>query len=149
MIAQRAEFDFQPVDFAVSSREIRKLAGAVGLELLDHDLKTPRQASGFAILVGQDFSHRGGHCGFEPPRGEPHCAAVDKGHYDEQAQGSDKKSDREMHDRVVRGAALIQLPLREPACCRRPVHASPGPVASFGKSAVPRSQMPPKMFNGY
>jgi hypothetical protein len=63
LIAQNAAFYLGPVDFLALSSELRTLAGALGLELLDAHLEASRRHGEFGALqtlVGQDFRHRRG-----------------------------------------------------------------------------------------
>ncbi|HYS90850.1 MAG TPA: hypothetical protein VEN78_38515 [Bradyrhizobium sp.] len=109
MIAQGAELDLEPVDRVALFTEFRKLAGVLGLELLDVHFETSRRHNEFGaqqILVGQDFRRRQGGRAFEPPSGQPHRATMDEGHDDEHAEGREEKSDPEIHHRFDHGHRL-------------------------------------------
>ena len=109
MIAQAAELDLESVDCVALFAELRKLVGVLGLELLDVHLETSRRYGEIGaqqIPLGQGFRHRRGDRAFEPPRGQPHRAAMDEGHDDEHAEGREEKSDPEIHPRFDHGHRL-------------------------------------------
>ena len=116
-----AQLHLEPVDGVALLAELGKLAGGLGLELLDAHFEPPRRHGEFGaqlILVGLDFRHRQRGRGFEPPHGQPHRAAMDEGNDDEPDQGRDQKPDPEIHDRFDHERRL-QLTL--------PARTAPGP----------------------
>src|SRR6478735_213291 len=97
----RLAFDFEPIDGVFVFAEFGKLVGVLIFQLVDGDLEAPCRHCEFCaqrIFVGLDFRHRLWDGIFQPPRGKPHSAAMDKrdkGHCDE---GRQQKPYAEIHD---------------------------------------------------
>ena len=97
-----AELDLEPVDDVVLLAELRELAGALVLQLLDAHFEPPRRHGELGaqlILVGLDFRHRQRCRGFEPAHGQAHRAPVHERHDDESEQARGQKAEPEEHDR--------------------------------------------------
>src|SRR5262245_16819161 len=122
-----SKLDLETIDRVAFLPQLRELACALGLELFDAHLKSPRRHGEFSaklVLVGLNLGHRQWRRGFKPPYRQPDRTIVHEWNDNEPYEGRNEKPDPEIHDRFNHGTyvsnsrALIAARAGQSGCFR-------------------------------